>query len=70
MRRRRTEVAEGQRFRKLGTGAGIWEVTAVGGQAGGPVHVRLRRVDDPNTVKTLAAAVLADTRQFVPVEEG
>ncbi len=70
MRRRRRELAEGQRFRKLGAGTGVWEVIGLRKDEGGALHVRLRRVDDPKTLKTLAAAVLDDPRQFVAVDEG
>ncbi|WP_114395590.1 hypothetical protein [Oleisolibacter albus] len=66
MIRRRQEVTEGQRYVKRGLGASVWEVVAVTRDAVGKLHVRLVRVDDPKTMKTLAATVLDDPAQFTP----
>ncbi|ACI98272.1 hypothetical protein [Rhodospirillum centenum] len=69
MRRRRAQVAEGQRYRRIGVGLGIWEVIALQTDGVGKMHARLRREDDPSSVKTLAVSVLLDPRQFEPLPE-
>ncbi|WP_119678643.1 hypothetical protein [Indioceanicola profundi] len=65
----RQDVRIGQRFRK--TGAGVWEVVGMSRDGMGHQHVRLRRVADPNTEKTIAMAMLYNAREFQPepVEE-
>ncbi|WP_404326783.1 hypothetical protein [Aerophototrophica crusticola] len=64
MIRRRREIIPGQRYRKLGFGAMLWEVVGLSEDALGNTHVRLRQVGDPRTLKTLAASVLDDPSQF------
>lgn len=68
MRRRKREIAEGQKYRKLGPGGGIWEVVAIRKDGMGASHAQLKRTDDPKTLKTLSLAALADPDQFEPVE--
>jgi len=67
--RRKREVVEGQMFRKLGPGGGVWEVVAVRKDGLGTQHAQLKRADDPYTLKTLSVAALLDPHQFEPVEE-
>lgn len=67
MIRRRREIVLGQRYRKLGFGAILWEVVGTSVDALGHAHVRLRRVGDPRTLKTLAVTVLEDPNQYVLV---
>lgn len=68
--RRRREVVEGQLFRKLGPGNGIWEVIAVRKDGLGTQHAQMKRTDDPKTLKTLAVATLLDPQEFEVVAEG
>lgn len=70
MRRFQTEVKVGRRFRRLIPGGGIWEVVSLQREVGGVPHVRLRRLDDPMEMKTLAASVLSDARQYEPADQG
>ncbi len=69
MRRRLREVAEGQWFRKLSPGGGIWQVIAMKRDAIGALHAQIRRADDRSTYKTLATVALLDTNQFEPVDD-
>lgn len=61
----RQELTLGQRFRK--PGAGVWEVVGMSRDGMGHNHVRLRRLLDPNTEKTIAASMLYDAREYQPV---
>ncbi|MCW2236965.1 hypothetical protein [Azospirillum canadense] len=67
--RRKREVVEGQLFRKLGPGGGIWEVIAVRKDGLGTQHAQMQRADDPKTLKTLAVSTLLDPSQFEMVAE-
>ena len=67
--RRKREVVEGQMFRKLGPGGGIWEVVAIRKDGLGTQHAQMKRADDPKTLKTLAVAALLDPSQFEIVVE-
>lgn len=67
--RRKREVVEGQMYRKLGPGGGIWEVVAVRKDGLGTQHAQMKRSDDPKTLKTLAVAALLDPSQFEVVVE-
>ncbi|AWK89082.1 hypothetical protein [Azospirillum thermophilum] len=67
--RRKRDVAEGQLFRKLGPGGGIWEVIAVRKDGMGTQHAQLKRIDDPKTLKTLSVSALLDSQQFEAVAE-
>lgn len=62
--RRKREVVEGQMFRKLGPGGGVWQVVAVRKDGMGTQHAQLKRADDPLTLKTLAVATLLDPHEF------
>ena len=68
MRRRRHEIAEGQKYRKLGSGGSTWEVVAVRKDGLGTLHVQMKRSDDPKTLKTLAVAALLDPERFEQVD--
>ena len=65
---RRREVASGQTYRRVGAGGGVWEVAGVRKDGMGTPHAMLRRIDDPNTLKTLSVATLLDSTQFEPVD--
>lgn len=67
--RRKREVVEGQMYRKLGPGGGIWEVVAVRKDGLGTQHAQMKRADDPKTLKTLAVAALLDPSQFEVIVE-
>lgn len=67
--RRKREVMEGQMYRKLGPGGGIWEVVAVRKDGMGTQHAQMKRMDDPKTLKTLSVAALLDSQQFEAVAE-
>ncbi len=67
--RRKREVVEGQMFRRLGPGGGIWEVIAVRKDGLGTQHAQMQRTDDPKTLKTLAVTALLDSDQFEMVAE-
>jgi len=67
--RRKREIVEGQRFRKLGPAGAVWEVVAVRRDGLGAVHAQLKRIDDPLSLKTLAVAALLDSNQFERVAE-
>lgn len=67
--RRKREVIEGQRFRRLGVNGGTWEVVAVRKDGAGAQHAQMRRLDEPKTLKTLAVAILLDQSQFESVVE-
>ena len=61
---RKREITEGQTFRKLGPGGGIWQVVTVRRDGVGMAHAQMQRTDDPKTLKTLATAALLDPSQF------
>lgn len=67
--RRKREVVEGQMYRKLGPGGGVWEVIAVRKDGMGTQHAQMRRTDDPKTLKTLSAAALLNAQEFETVAE-
>lgn len=67
--RRKREVMEGQMYRKLGPGGGIWEVIAIRKDGMGTQHAQMKRMDDPKTLKTLSVAALLDSQQFEAVAE-
>ncbi|UKJ72758.1 hypothetical protein [Azospirillum brasilense] len=67
--RRKREVVEGQIFRKLGPGGGIWQVIAIRKDGLGTQHAQLQRSDDHKTLKTLAVSALLDPTQFETVAE-
>ena len=58
MRRRKREITEGQRYRRLGPGGSVWEIVAVRKDVMGATHAQMKRADDPKTLKTLAIAAL------------
>lgn len=62
--RRKRDIREGQRFRKLEASGTVWEVVAVRQDHSGAQHVQMRRWDDPKTLKTLAISALLDADQF------
>ena len=64
MRLKKRDIAEGQKYRKLGPGGGVWEVVALRKDGMGAVHAQMRRADDPKTLKTMAIAALMDPEQF------
>ena len=67
--RRKREIVEGQMFRKLGPGGGIWEVVAIRKDGMGTQHAQMKRADDPYTLKTLAGVALLDPHQFEWISE-
>ncbi|WP_207457786.1 hypothetical protein [Azospirillum sp. SYSU D00513] len=67
--RRKREVVEGQMYRKLGPGGGVWEVIAVRKDGMGTQHAQMRRTDDPKTLKTLSVAALLNAQEFETVAE-
>ncbi|GEO41156.1 hypothetical protein GGE65_004864 [Skermanella aerolata] len=69
MRRRKREIAEGQRYRRLGPGGSVWEIVAIRKDGMGAMHAQMKRADDPKTLKTLAVAALLDPTQFEPLGE-
>lgn len=68
--RRKREIVEGQMFRKLGPGGGVWEVVAIRKDGMGTQHAQMKRADDPHTLKTLAVVTLLDPHQFEWLGEG
>ncbi len=63
--RRGREVAEGQVYVKQGRGGGIWTVVALRDDGLGAQHAQMRRMDEPNTFRTIAIQVAARS-QTVP----
>ena len=61
---RTRDITEGQYFRRLGPGGGVWQVVTVRRDAIGMSHAQMKRADDPKTLKTLALAALQDQTQF------
>ena len=61
---RKREITEGQMFRRLGPGGGVWQVVTVRRDGVGMAHAQMFRADDPKTLKTLAIAALQDPAQF------
>ncbi|WP_207478434.1 hypothetical protein [Arenibaculum pallidiluteum] len=68
MRRNKRDIVEGQKYRRLGPGGGVWEVVALRKDGMGAVHAQMKRADDPKTLKTLAIAALLDPEQFERLE--
>jgi hypothetical protein len=62
--RRKREIVEGQMYRKLGPGGGIWEVIALRKDGMGTMHAQMKRMDDPKTLKTLSVSALLDANEF------
>jgi hypothetical protein len=62
--RRGRDVAEGQVYVKQGRGGGIWAVVAVRDDGLGAQHAQMRRLDEPNTYRTIAIQSLLDPKQF------
>jgi hypothetical protein len=69
MQRRSRDITEGQRYRKIGAGGGLWEVIAVGSDPSGAVHARMRSIDEPKTFRTFAIGALADPSSFHVIDE-
>ncbi len=61
---RKREIMEGQVFRRLGPGGGVWQVVTIRRDGVGMAHAQMRRADDPTTRKTLATVALLDQSQF------
>ncbi|MEI8395555.1 MAG: hypothetical protein WCF85_12515 [Rhodospirillaceae bacterium] len=61
---RKCDITEGQIFRRLGPGGGLWQVMTVRRDGVGMPHAQMQRADDPKTLKTLAIAALQDASQF------
>lgn len=57
-KRRRTEVAVGQRWRTVSAAPSEWEVLRIYNDSEGISHVALRQVDDPTSRKTIATELL------------
>jgi hypothetical protein len=58
------EVRKGQRYCNADAAFIVWEVADLLSDAAGVPHARLRRVNDPNTTKTLSVSALRDTRLY------
>lgn len=69
MQRRGREVAEGQRYLKVGKGGGTWEVVSVRTDSGGATHARMRSLVEPTTYRTFAVEAVLDLHNFRLVEE-
>ena len=69
MQRRARDIIEGQRYRKIGAGGGLWEVIAIGSDASGAMHARMQSIDEPKTFRTFAIGALADPRSFYAIDE-
>ncbi len=69
MKRRRTEVAVGQRWRTLSSASSDWEVIRIYNDPEGVSHVALRQVDDPTIRKTIATELLLTGTGYVLVPE-
>lgn len=67
--RRRKEILEGQRYRKIGRVGTTWEVIAIRRDPLGNVHAQLCRTDDPLTLKTLSSAALCDPELYERVAD-
>ncbi len=59
----KTPVEIGQSFCKTGSHWIVWTVDSINENTE-PVHVRLKRVDDPTTQITVSIDVLTDPRHF------
>ncbi|MEI6985138.1 MAG: hypothetical protein WCK65_03335 [Rhodospirillaceae bacterium] len=66
---RKYEITEGQMFRKLGPGGGIWQVVTVRRDGVGMAHAQMQRADDHKTLKTLATVALQDPALFERMNE-
>ncbi len=70
--RRRNLIEVGARFKAVSRSmygkprTTVWRVAAVSTRADGLVHATLIDVQNPSTMKTLAAAALLDRRNFLP----
>mgnify|MGYP001552751999 CR=1 FL=1 len=69
MQRRGREVAEGQRYQKVGKGGGSWEVVAVNADSSGATHAKMRSLTEPKTFRTFAIEAVLDLRNFRLIEE-
>ena len=67
--RRKREIVEGQIYRKLGPGGGVWEVIAIRKDGMGTQHAQMWRTDDPKTLKTLSVTTLLNAQEFEAVAE-
>jgi hypothetical protein len=65
---KRKDVVAGQSYRRIGGGGGVWQVISIGKDSMGMVHAKLRREDDPNTLKTLCVSTVLDREQFEPLD--
>jgi hypothetical protein len=61
---RRLEVLPGQLYRKMDSTRYVFEVMSVRDDSGGAIHVQMRRRDELNSRRTLAASVLLDPNEF------
>ena len=66
---RTRDITEGQIFRRLGPGGGVWQVVTVRRDGVGMSHAQMKRADDPKTLKTLAIDALQDHTQFERMTE-
>ena len=66
---RKREISEGQVFRRLGPGGGVWQVVTIRRDGVGMPHAQMQRADDPTTLKTLATVALLDPSQFERMSE-
>ncbi len=66
---RKREIMEGQVFRRLGPGGGVWQVVTIRRDGVGMAHAQMQRADDPTTLKTLATVALLDPSQFERMSE-
>lgn len=66
---RTTAVQPGQRFRNLKAFGRVWEVETVYVDNQKIAHARLRAVNDPKELRTLACSVLMDAGRFQRLEE-
>lgn len=69
MKRRRFEVAVGQRWRTLSSAPSDWEVIRIYNDPEGVSHVALRQVDDPTSRKTIATELLLTGSGYVLLPE-
>jgi len=59
------EIRVGDRFREIANGGHILRVAALIAPRQGCAHARLRRIDDPARVITIACVALRDPRTYV-----
>ena len=60
----RIEVRKGQRYCNADAAFIVWVVADLLEDGAGVPHARLRRVNDPNTTKTLSVSALRDARLY------